>query len=285
MLLHCPSWSLRSGSLGGTLERTLDYGPYGESLGTDWAATSAPAARKLFIGKEKLKSDDTELYDFGARRYDPTLPRWTSADPLAGKYPGISPYAYCANNPINRIDPSGQKDTSFVKGYDLEVYEIPGTETPIDKKSINNSTVYNCHSFAWEETNGDPLDPRNAYPLSLGAYRWDNNPDNNMAGFEQLDNNEPNKKGDRVLYYVDSNQNGIYDPGEVIEHSAVVWEVDQNGYTTVVVSKLGEGGISFNHPRADRFYNVSPSTKSNTSRAYFRFIGMSKSPQVFFPFP
>ena len=106
-----------------------------------------------------------------------------------------------------------------------------------------------------------------------------------MAGFEQLDNNEPNIKGDRVFYYVDSNQNGIYDPGEVIEHSAVVWEVDQNGYTTVVVSKLWEGGISFNHPRADRFYNVSPSTKSNTSRAYFRFIGMSKSPQVIFPFP
>ena len=85
-----------------------------------------------------------------------------------------------------------------------------------------------------------------------------------MAGFDQLDNNEPNKKGDRVLYYVDSNQ---------------------NGYTTVVVSKLGEGGISFNHPRADGFYNVSPSTKSNTSRAYFRFIGNGKAPQVVFPFP
>ena len=108
MLLHCPSCSLRSGSLGGTLERALDYGPYGESLGTDWAATSAPAARKLFIGKEKLKSDDTELYDFGARRYDPALPRWTSVDPLAGKYPGISPYAYCAGNPVSRVDSNGK---------------------------------------------------------------------------------------------------------------------------------------------------------------------------------
>ncbi|MBR5175303.1 MAG: hypothetical protein IKW89_05170, partial [Bacteroidales bacterium] len=95
-------------SLSGALERTLDYGPYGESLGTDWAATSAPAARKLFIGKEKLKSNDTELYDFGARRYDPALPRWTSVDPLAGKYPGISPYAYCAGNPITLIDPEGK---------------------------------------------------------------------------------------------------------------------------------------------------------------------------------
>lgn len=106
-----------------------------------------------------------------------------------------------------------------------------------------------------------------------------------MAGFEQLDKNEPNKKEDRVLYYVDSNHNGRYDPGEVIEHSAVVWEVDRNGYTKVVVSKLGQRGISFNHPRADTFYNYSPSTKTNTSRAYFRFIGKGKAPQVFFPFP
>lgn len=100
-------------SLSGTLERTLDYGPYGESLGTDWAATSAPAARKLFIGKEKLKSDDTELYDFGARRYDPALPRWTSVDPLAGKYPGLSPYSYCLADPVNALDPNGTHIYTF----------------------------------------------------------------------------------------------------------------------------------------------------------------------------
>ena len=102
-------------SLGGTLERTLDYGPYGESLGTDWAATSAPETRKLFIGKEKLASDDTELYDFGACRYDPALPRWTSVDPLAGKYPSISSYAYCAGNPVNLVDPEGANWYSYLE--------------------------------------------------------------------------------------------------------------------------------------------------------------------------
>jgi uncharacterized protein RhaS with RHS repeats len=34
--------------------------------------------------------------------------RFLSVDPLAGKYPGISPYAYVANNPINAIDPDGR---------------------------------------------------------------------------------------------------------------------------------------------------------------------------------
>lgn len=34
---------------------------------------------------------------------------WLSVDPLAEKYPSISPYAYCANNPILYIDPDGRE--------------------------------------------------------------------------------------------------------------------------------------------------------------------------------
>ena len=33
---------------------------------------------------------------------------WLSVDPLADKYPGISPYAYCAWNPIKYKDPDGK---------------------------------------------------------------------------------------------------------------------------------------------------------------------------------
>jgi len=37
------------------------------------------------------------------------LGRWSSVDPLAEKYYGISTYAYCANNPIKFIDTDGRK--------------------------------------------------------------------------------------------------------------------------------------------------------------------------------
>ena len=57
-----------------------------------------------FSGKEQIKSGH---YDFGARWYSPRAARWSTQDPLAEKYYSISPYAYCAGNPINLVDPNG----------------------------------------------------------------------------------------------------------------------------------------------------------------------------------
>jgi hypothetical protein len=45
--------------------------------------------------------------------YDPDLARWTIPDPLAEKYPVISPYVYCNDNPVNFVDPDGE-DPSLI---------------------------------------------------------------------------------------------------------------------------------------------------------------------------
>ena len=59
-----------------------------------------------FTGKEK--DSETGFYYFGARYYDPSLSGlFLSVDPMADKYPSISPYAYCAWSPIRIIDPNG----------------------------------------------------------------------------------------------------------------------------------------------------------------------------------
>ncbi|MDR1348259.1 MAG: hypothetical protein LBJ63_07540 [Prevotellaceae bacterium] len=56
----------------------------------------------LFSGKEKQTIRDLGRLDFSARMLrsetDPT--GWLSIDPLAEKYYSISPYVYCANNPL-----------------------------------------------------------------------------------------------------------------------------------------------------------------------------------------
>ncbi|MBP5515433.1 MAG: hypothetical protein J6X86_00645 [Bacteroidales bacterium] len=46
---------------------------------------------------------------FGARYLDNALSTaWLSVDPMADKYPSISPYAYCSWNPVKLVDPDGQ---------------------------------------------------------------------------------------------------------------------------------------------------------------------------------
>ena len=62
-----------------------------------------------FSGKESLTRVGLKLYDFGARMYSPSNMRWMTMDPLAEKYYSISPYAYCAGNPINMVDPDGSE--------------------------------------------------------------------------------------------------------------------------------------------------------------------------------
>lgn len=57
---------------------------------------------------DELKGEGNS-YDFGARMLDTRLGRWLTIDPLAGKYPSISPYAFVANSPLLFLDPDGEK--------------------------------------------------------------------------------------------------------------------------------------------------------------------------------
>ena len=58
-------------------------------------------------GKER--DSETGFSYFGARYYDSDiLTGWLSVDPMADKYPNLSPYNYCANNPMKLVDPDGR---------------------------------------------------------------------------------------------------------------------------------------------------------------------------------
>ena len=66
--------------------------------------------RDGYTGKEDQSNDfGTSYIDFGARQYNPSLRRWMTPDPLSEKYYGVSPYAFCNNNPVNLVDPDGRR--------------------------------------------------------------------------------------------------------------------------------------------------------------------------------
>ena len=62
----------------------------------------------VFTGKER--DEETGYGYFGARYMDHVLTTmWLSVDPMADKYPSISPYAYCAWNPMKLVAPNGKE--------------------------------------------------------------------------------------------------------------------------------------------------------------------------------
>jgi RHS repeat-associated protein len=83
-----------------------DYYPSGTLIHTSSGGTLQPYK---YIGKELDRTAGIDHYDFGARIMDPTVGgRFTSMDPMAGKYYYISPYVYCGGDPVGNIDDDGR---------------------------------------------------------------------------------------------------------------------------------------------------------------------------------
>jgi RHS repeat-associated protein len=91
-------------NLDGDVVQHLEYVPFGEVFieerNNKW---NTP-----FLFNAKELDEETGLYYYGARYYDPRTSAWLSTDPLQEKYPRVSTYAYCLNNPVRYIDPDGR---------------------------------------------------------------------------------------------------------------------------------------------------------------------------------
>ena len=111
-----------------------------------------------FTGKEWCKSQwlaqrglergisETGYSYFGARYYDSDLSGlFISVDPMADKYPSISPYAYCAWNPVRLIDPDGRiikptpgSSASFIKQLKIAMSYNRTSNIYIERTNNNN---------------------------------------------------------------------------------------------------------------------------------------------------
>jgi len=80
------------------------YAPFGELMyehDPSWQNNRVP--KYAFNAKEL--DEENGMYYYSARYYAP--PTFISRDPMFEDYPSISPYTYCANNPLIFVDPTG----------------------------------------------------------------------------------------------------------------------------------------------------------------------------------
>ena len=101
----------------------LSYLPFGEDFANQKAQNSNFDTEYKFLGKELDAETGYIATDF--RYYDPGLGVFLSVDPLSDKYPSLSPYAYCANNPVVLVDPNGMEIHDPPYTYLPVVYAIP----------------------------------------------------------------------------------------------------------------------------------------------------------------
>ncbi len=88
------------------VEQKNSYYAYGGIM--DDVSEGADVQTHKYNGKELDRMHGLDWYDYHARQYDGIVGQFWSMDPLCEKYYHISPYVYCAGNPINCIDPDGR---------------------------------------------------------------------------------------------------------------------------------------------------------------------------------
>ena len=103
-------------NLDGEVSQHIEYVPFGEVFIEERNNTwNTPY---LFNAKEF--DEETGMYYYGARYYDPRLSLWMSVDRFAEKYPATSGYNYAINNPVRYIDING--DSIRVSSENRELF-------------------------------------------------------------------------------------------------------------------------------------------------------------------
>jgi len=122
------------GSGSGSVKAAYDYRAFGEQIDL---TISTDKVTETFTGKER--DDETDLFHFGARTYDPMIAIWNGVDT---KRQHNSSYVYGSNNPVNRVDPDGNTD------YDATSLGISAQYNTLREAGTT------MNQFLWDKTIG-----------------------------------------------------------------------------------------------------------------------------------
>ena len=95
------------------------YAPYGEIISEYNTHAMGEAFPKYSFNAKEL-DEETGMYYYEARYYAP--PTFISRDPLMSEKHWLTPYHYCSNNPVGRVDPTGMMDDWYENELTGEVF-------------------------------------------------------------------------------------------------------------------------------------------------------------------
>lgn len=279
----------------GQVTQTLNYLPYGE----DWvdiqnfAETQYPRLGIYsFNGKEK--DYESGYHYYGARYYwSELLTGWLSVDPMMDKYPGISPYNYCAWNPVNVVDPNGMDTINIKYNTDDNKWEI---SKPILAKGndVFNVTYADGNTVSTvfsEENYGERmcvLNLEEAGNCTLGVFHISGEDDDWATGFVATPKGDPSLVPESYrrlpddTYPLSPTIGTGFDWVQPIVHAGRQIKIHPTGNSTIEWSDVEQWtkgcyvvGTKYKLKGDNVFFN--PDDSRNTSKELNVFLGASKT--------
>ena len=209
----------------GNLLEVNNYYPYGALMGGGTVGSNASVQPYKYGTKELDRQNGLDLYDFEARLHDPLLPRFTTMDPMAEKYYSVSPYAYCAGNPIKFVDPNGMDYGLRINEQDKAItieanYYVYKEDVAILEKAVafwnSKSGIYNDYNVSFK----------------LSVVVVDESKETGVSSLEQLANKDLIGNSYYAEENLDSGKEGITRTGQT-EGGKYVKTDASFGYSTV----------------------------------------------------
>jgi RHS repeat-associated protein len=153
------------------------YTPFGEALVDQHAVSGRYNNTYRFNAKEL--DQETGLYYYGARYYNPRTSVWISTDPMSAARGWLTPYNFVQNNPVMLTDPTGMLDDGWVRGEDGQTTYDPDVHSQQDLVDQGK-----CGTYLGEEGTGFNAETgRNVYYGSDGtSFEY-----NQMLGEAEVD--------------------------------------------------------------------------------------------------
>ena len=137
------TYDTRSNTVCGTRTATAQH-----LRGRRWLHTPTTAnfslltANSTYTFSAKERDSETGLSYFGSRYYSSDLSVWLSVDPMSDKYPSLSPFVYCANNPVKLVDPNGEEVWIVGDGTDCAFEQLQNQTGLVLSLSVDGKLSY-----------------------------------------------------------------------------------------------------------------------------------------------